>query len=662
MLKIFIFPSCLLFFFLGATPVFAQKAPAKFGKISLDELNATVCPIDSSAHAYYIFDYGRTYLDITNGRGLHLVTERHFRVKVLDAEGTDMANQLIGLYIANGKNDESVRKLKAVAYNLEGGKVAETEMEKKSVFKENATENYAVVKFTVPNVRPGTVFEVSYEFDSDYIFDIDAWYFQYKVPNLHSSYHVSILSDFEYRRTLKGYFPIDFKQDEGTRNLAMPDGTRSLKETNFHFEGKNIPAFKTEPYLYAEDNYRSSVEFSLTRVNNSNGFAIKIAGNWGEVATRLYENEDFATHLSRSGHLRPLLAEIVDEADPVGRMGAALTQVQQHYDWDGDFSVVGKQKPSRAFEQKKGNSAEINLALVALLREANLRAEPVLVSTRQRGMLFAGEVGLRHVNHVIARVVIDSVSYFLDATDPQSLPNMLPARDYNEVGIVVGKEQWEMVKLLQSKALMMNAQSEVVLNEEGHLVGKTLVTYSQYGAALKRDGVSEFTDEGKFLSSWAADEVPGLTFQSHKFVGLEPSANPLTLEFEGDFGANVEQTGPLMLIRPWLLDYIDEQPFKSLTRDYPVEFDYPIVQSSTVKVTIPNGYIVETLPKPVRMRLPDGSAKFNCLVSQQGNVVTVTTQTTITRLRYLPEEYNDLRQFFQTIVDKEQERVILKKG
>ena len=35
----------------------AQKEP-KTGKVEIDNLKATKCPIDSNAHAYFIFDYG----------------------------------------------------------------------------------------------------------------------------------------------------------------------------------------------------------------------------------------------------------------------------------------------------------------------------------------------------------------------------------------------------------------------------------------------------------------------------------------------------------------------------------------------------------------------------------------------------------------------------
>ncbi len=37
---------------------FSQRPPEKFGKISKADFGPKYCPIDSNAHAYFIFDYG----------------------------------------------------------------------------------------------------------------------------------------------------------------------------------------------------------------------------------------------------------------------------------------------------------------------------------------------------------------------------------------------------------------------------------------------------------------------------------------------------------------------------------------------------------------------------------------------------------------------------
>ncbi len=70
-----------------------QKTP-KLGKVSMDEMTSTVCPIDSSAQGYYIFEKGSTnfvYLSTTvrsddtgSDKGFQLTYKHHSRVKILD--------------------------------------------------------------------------------------------------------------------------------------------------------------------------------------------------------------------------------------------------------------------------------------------------------------------------------------------------------------------------------------------------------------------------------------------------------------------------------------------------------------------------------------------------------------------------------------------------
>lgn len=43
---------CVLLFSLLVLPGNAQHKPAKFGKISMEHLQAEFCPIDSNAHSY----------------------------------------------------------------------------------------------------------------------------------------------------------------------------------------------------------------------------------------------------------------------------------------------------------------------------------------------------------------------------------------------------------------------------------------------------------------------------------------------------------------------------------------------------------------------------------------------------------------------------------
>lgn len=73
--------------------------------------------------------------------------------------------------------------------------------------------------------------------------------------------------------------------------------------------------------------------------------------------------------------------------------------------WNGDYGKYTDQNISKAFKEGKGNVAEINLLLVALLKETGLQANPVLISTQSNGIpIFPTLEGFNYVIAGVRRV------------------------------------------------------------------------------------------------------------------------------------------------------------------------------------------------------------------------------------------------------------------
>ncbi|MCC6411465.1 MAG: DUF3857 and transglutaminase domain-containing protein [Saprospiraceae bacterium] len=637
--------------------LFSQKAP-KFGKISPEELSLKACPFDASATAFYLFDNGETQLE--GGAVIRLVTRRHFRVKVLQQEGAALADQKIVVYTPE-RDAETIEDLKAVAYNLENGKVVETKLDKSAIFKEKTSETLTTYKFAVPNVRAGTVFEVSYELRSSYYISIDPWIFQHDYPVQRSEYQVNIFQDFNYRRSLMGYHPVDVKEERGIRRMPMGSGMAELTEIIQNYTAVNVPAFRIEPYLYTDDNYRTAVRFDLKSVDPSNGFTVKVATDWGEVAGNLATNTHFGDFLKKKSPMKDQAATFKAIADPKQLMQQVFSHVQSYYSWNGDFSYLADEAPDEVYKSKKGNSAAINLSLVSLLREVGLDANPVVLSTRNNGRILPGQCSANLLDHTIAVAKIDTTLYYMDASDAFSSVNLLPPQNCNGTAIIVRKETYQAVELKQNQINGIHSHLNLTLDASGNVQGDGDLTFNDYGAWAKRWEIARAGSEKAFLEAWAGDKS-GIEFSKSTIAPLDSNDMPLKIQLQGSFNGIVEQAGNLLLVSPWALDQEKENPFTSATRDYPVEFYYPTVKSSTVKLTIPQGYVVESLPKSLKVRLPDGSARFTCNVGQKDNVITLTSMVTVTRTLYTPEEYADLKSFYQTVVDKELEKIVLKKA
>src|SRR6476659_10275208 len=118
-------------------PAFSQKVSSftKFGKISASTFATKVYAIDSGANAIVLSDIGSASLEGNSKGWFSLVSRRHKVVHILNKNGYDEANVEIYLY-TNGSEEEKLDKIKAVTYNLENGKVVETNLEKSAIFKE----------------------------------------------------------------------------------------------------------------------------------------------------------------------------------------------------------------------------------------------------------------------------------------------------------------------------------------------------------------------------------------------------------------------------------------------------------------------------------------------------------------------------------------------
>jgi hypothetical protein len=59
--------------------------------------------------------------------------------------------------------------------------------------------------------------------------------------------------------------------------------------------------------------------------------------------------------------------------------------------------------------------------------------------------------------------------------------------------------------------------------------------------------------------------------------------------------------------------------------------------------------------------LPEKAGKFLFQVRQVGNVVQVNSTVLVSRTQFLPEEYADLKEFFERVVQKHSQPLVIKK-
>ena len=152
------------------------------------------------------------------------------RLKVLKPEGKRVADGQIA-YLENETNRtrrEIVTGLKATAYNMEDGKLVKTKMERSMTSEERLDKNQMVMKFSVPQVKVGTVIEIEYRIDSDYYGNIRDWYAQRDIPVLYTCYELSIPEWFTFNIEETGMNHMEKKENSEPMTLLFSGGTENI--------------------------------------------------------------------------------------------------------------------------------------------------------------------------------------------------------------------------------------------------------------------------------------------------------------------------------------------------------------------------------------------------------------------------------------------------
>ena len=375
-------------FLIISLPIFghAQYKAFKIGKPPMEDMEMQVYPLDSEANAVILFDAGVTRF-VGSAGGLELLFRHHQVVKIINKDGFDHATFEIPLYHDDGQF-EKMSKIEAYTYNLEGNKIERTELKSKEIFSEEVGDNLKLTKFTMPNVKEGSVIELIYSLRSDFVTHLRTWQFQHSIPSRLSQYRVVIPEYFAYKVMHSGYLSFtSFGNKETTESYYFNSSNETrVKAMDSHWAISDIPAFRSEPYMTTRRDYLSRVDFELARVTFPERAPREYMMDWKGFNAYMLESVYLGKHLRKTNQWSDLAEELATGLGTDREKAMAICQhVRKRMEWDGDKGYGTEGNLRKVYENRSGSGAEINLILLSLLREAGMEVSPVLLSTRDHG-------------------------------------------------------------------------------------------------------------------------------------------------------------------------------------------------------------------------------------------------------------------------------------
>ncbi|MFD1466598.1 DUF3857 domain-containing protein [Hymenobacter caeli] len=655
----------------------AQPEPMKLGKPDPRDFQADAFKGDSAAAAVVLCDYGATRFKL-NGTHFQYETDRVTRVKILKKAGYETATVFVPLYHRTG-SEERLSGLRGTTYNMVGGQLQKTKLDAGTAFTEERTPNQRVRKFTLPDVREGAVIEYAYTVTSDFLVSLQDWTFQGPYPVRWSEYRAAIPEYFDYKMVMQGYVPLEVNTheessgqytahtdagfDEHGNRESSGSGVITGRVTNYRWAMKDVPVLREEQFMTTTDDYVARLDFELAGERMPGQAYQPVLSTWEKINSELLADDDFGQQLGRGNFLKEQMVGLAAKYPDPAQRAAAVRRVvlaAVRYNGTNRYSTSGSLR--KAYDAHSGTSADVNLLLIGALRTAGLKAHPVLLSTRTHGRVDQAFPLLTKFNYVIALVPLaDGKELLVDATDPALPCGTLPERCLSQIGRLVvpeaGAGRW--VDLRPTQRHVHFQQVQLALDAQGGLAGKVHEEYAGYAGADAREELAKLGEKkylaeiGRQHTAWA---VPTAAVLKRDDV-----EQPLALDYaftqapDDNAAAGTLYLGPLRDFAP------SQNPFRHENRQYPVDFGAPQEEMLLVTLTLPEGYELAETPKGAVIDLPDDGGRYLYNVAAAGPTVQLTSRLTLRKPMYGAEEYAHLREFYRLMLEKQAEKLVIKK-
>jgi len=655
------------------TLVISEADEVRYGDIDPQWVRANYVPSSPNADAVILSDIGWGVLPPTSSR-TYMVYRYLRRVKVLTEEGKKYAE----VVIPYNPLVNSISDLRASTYKINSeDELVAFKVDNKTIEDIRLAKDRREIRFRLPLVDKGVIFEYGYTVVSERINLLRPWYFQYDIPVLHSEFHLQVPAMYVFQMVPQGDVRtmrvLSETADFGPSGLgpifrmAIPGGQTDkdkelqLSGTHRVFVMRKIAPRADERFAPRDELLRPGIRFQLvdvvSRVNPEGLFS-----KWDNLnrymGRRLRKRKLKIEEKTLARQTKPLIRSLNSDVE---KAQAIYSWVKKTYQWDSTYTLT----PTKLQEVQRtriGSGAAINMLMLHMMQDARLDVAPVLISTRDHGPIQVVAPNLAQFNHVIVRLKIRGKDMLMDATGDVESIGVLPKRDLNQAGFVVLPDGGDWIYLQTRNQLIRYTYSRFTLNDKGVMTGDISLTSRDYSAAQERERLGKLEgDEQQYIRQYLLTGMQQAEILDYSIENASKPQIPLVVNCGLQTRDFVEQVDELLFIKPLMTKMVSENPFPDSDRQVPVDLTYPLREAHLLGLRIPKGYEVAQLPQPIRVELPNDAGAFTFNVLNFNDIIHVSSSIFLNKTIFLPDEYEGIRVFFEYVVQKHAEDIVLKK-
>ncbi len=627
----------------------------KWGKPTQEELTMTEYALDKDADAVELFRQADVYYEFINGDfRVHYLVK--CRLKVLKPDGKRVAD---GSVVTRGSESntiriETVKGLKATAYNMENGKVVKAKMESSMIHEEQLDKTDKLIKFSVPQVRVGTVIEYEYHLESDFFYELRDWYAQKDIPVAYTKYTLSIPEWLSFHIEESGMSHLEKKEDDGSITIGNEPVATKVQT----FIGRNLPSLKDDDYVWRAEDYGCKVTHELQGIYIPGAVYKSYTSQWSDIDEMLAKDDEFGGRIKRSSPLKDemVAAGIPQIADAKERVEATWKLLHQRVRWNGGYAFWAK-SGSKVLKDGTGSNADINFLFINMLHDAGIEASPIALRLRDRGRLPITHASMKYLSTFVVGITLnDSTMVYFDSSAEDGYLNVLPARlSVDRARLIKKGKPGEWINLQRVAQATERTLIQATLDGDGKISGTMSRALTEEAAASLRKRwrtAKDSTDVIHQIQENNSMEITGYQLQGrHDF-----SPN---LRETITFTTQCSSTGDIIYLNPLVIAPINKNPFTAETRNLPVELPYKQRETINVALTLPDGWQVEEMPKPIVLKFDGITASI--MFRQSGNQLSTVYKLDIQQTFFTSQQYPDLKAFMEKLVENCKNIIAIKK-
>jgi hypothetical protein len=655
-------------------PPVLVRAQFQFQPPAPDELQMTSDPKAPGADAVYL------YLEEIDNDARHY--ENHYaRIKVLTEKGKEMATVEIPYLSGSWK----ISELKARTIHPDGTIVPLDIKPADLMIQKSGDEQIKRKVFTLPSVEVGSILE--YRYDISYGDDCDTmngscffvpptWEVQ-KSHFVHKA-HYAFTPTVKFMPNGTSFTPVDvFDLVDSRGRVAqslvnfsrLPPGVTVKASVNgsYNVDVTDVPPTPDEEWMPPIESLRYKVAFYYSYVHDAKQFWPSEGKLWSTDVDKFAEPSKAIRDAVNS-----LIAPGDSDLDKAKKLYAAVEALdntdysrQKTHSEMKELGIKAAKHAEDVWAQKSGDSEDMAMLYLAMLRAAGLNAIAVKVMDRDKGIFDPGFLSLDQLNTTLVALTVGGKQMVLDPGEKACPFGTVNWRHAGVQGLSQGDKGilFSTTPELAYQDNVVNRVADLTIDAHGGVTGYIqIIMTGQKGLQWRQAALRN--DDTELKKQFDHDEVESLVpegVEAHvdHFLGLDkPGQNLMAIvKVTGTLGT---ATAKRLLLPGLFFETRVGAPFvNDEKRLEPVDMHYAERVTDDVTYHLPAGMTVEGAPQDASVPW-QGHAVF--ILKSKPDTGQIEIVSTLARAfsEAKPEEYQDLRGFFQKVAAAEQAQLVLK--